>query len=377
MKPAVLKARMMTKKLRPQPLPQIMKISPYVPGKLPSKTATKTFKLSSNENPLGASAAARQAVADVTGHFELYPDGGARALREAIGEKYNIDADKIVCGSGSGEILQLLGKAYLTADDEIVQSDHGFLLYTLVAQQAGATTVSAPEKELTTDVDAILECVSEKTKIVFVTNPNNPTGTYISANEMRRLHAGLPDSVLLVIDGAYAEFVREDDFTDGMELVAEFDNVVVTRTFSKVHGLAALRLGWAYGPDHVIDALHRVRGPFNVSEAAQKAGTAAIGDDLFLEQSITQNIVQKERLTNGLSNLGLEPVKSVANFVLARFPETDGNTAAQAAKYLDKNGVSVRAMAGYKLPDCLRITVGTEEGVDAVLKYLKEFLGVA
>lgn len=374
---ANLKAELMNNKPRPEPLPQVLEISPYVPGHAPSATHGKVFKLASNENPLGASPAAKQAVAEVTCQLEVYPDGDAGALREAIAERYGLDPKRIICGAGSDEIFQMLGKAYLEKGDEIIQSTHGFLVYQLVAQQSGAATISAPEKQLRTDVDAILACVTPKTKIVFIANPNNPTGTYISFDEVRRLHAGLPSNVLLVLDGAYAEYVRANDYASGIELVSEFDNVVMTRTFSKIYGLAALRLGWAYAPAHVIDALHRVRGPFNVSETAQRAGIASIQDQEFVDKSIQHNDEQRERLTQGLESLGLKPVDSVANFVLAQFPDKLGSSAVEAAKFLDSHGVSVRAMVSYKLPHCLRISVGSGESVDAVLAGLKEFLGAS
>ncbi|ACT57929.1 histidinol-phosphate transaminase [Hirschia baltica] len=373
----IVKARMMTKKQRPEPLPQILDISPYVPGHAPSPSTGRVFKLASNENPLGASPAARRAVEEATSHLEVYPDGNATRLREAIAERYGLDANRIICGAGSDEIFQMLGKAYLEKGDEIIQSTHGFLVYELVAQQAGAITKSAPEKQLHTDVDAILDCVTEKTKIVFIANPNNPTGTYISFEEVRRLHAGLPSHVILVLDGAYAEYVRANDYAAGIELVSEFENVVMTRTFSKIYGLAALRLGWAYAPAHIIDALHRVRGPFNVSETAQLAGIAAIQDQAFLETSLAHNNEQRERLFAGLEKLGLDPVPSVANFILAKFPEKLGQSAVEAAKFLDTKGVSVRAMVSYKLPHCLRISVGSADSVDAVLSGLEEFLAAS
>ena len=365
----------MTQKKRPEPLPQVMEISPYVPGHAPTVEGRKVFKLSANENPLGASPAARRAVEQVAQNLETYPDGDAAALRTAIAERYGLDANRIIIGAGSDEIFQMLGRAYLEKGDEIVQSTHGFLVYSLVAQQSGTVTISAPERQLRTDVDAILDCVTEKTKIVFIANPNNPTGTYISFDEVRRLHAGLPSNVLLVLDCAYAEYVKANDYASGIELVSEFDNVIMTRTFSKIYGLAALRLGWAYAPAHVIDALHRVRGPFNVSETAQRAGIEAIKDQAFIDKSLAHNEEQRERLIVGLEKLGLDPVRSVANFVLARFPKELGKSASEAAKYLDAHGVSVRGMTAYKLPHCLRISVGSAEGIDAVLSNLEAFMG--
>lgn len=367
----------MTDKPRPQALAQVMEISPYVPGHAPTKVSGPSFKLASNENPLGASPAAKQAVMDVSSNLETYPDGSATALRVAIAQRYGLDANRIICGAGSDEIFQMLAKAYLEKGDEIIQTTHGFLVYHLVAQQSGALTVVAPETQLRTDVDAILERVTPKTKMIFVANPNNPTGTYISFEDVRRLHAGLPSNVLFVLDAAYAEYVRANDYSSGIELVSEFENVIMTRTFSKIYGLAALRLGWGYAPTHVIDALHRVRGPFNVSETAQRAGIAAIQDQTFIEKSLELNDEQRERLTDGLEDLGLAPVPSVANFVLVKFPKNIGKTAPEAAKYLDEHGVSVRMMAAYKLPDCLRVSVGSAQSVDAVLGHLANFLKIS
>lgn len=364
----------MTNKLRPEPLPFLEAVSLYVPGKAPSVVDGKIFKLASNENPLGASEAAKQAVQDVTSELEVYPDGSIQELREVIGKKHDIDPERIFCGTGSDEILQLLGRAFLGKGDEVIKTTHGFLIYELVAQQCGANIVLAPEKELRTDVDAVLDCVTDKTKIVFIANPNNPTGTYLSDDEVRRLHAGLPKNVLLVLDSAYAEYVKLDDYEPGIKLVSEFENVVMTRTFSKVYGLAALRLGWSYGPKHIIEALRRVRAPFNVTATAQRAGIAAMGDQAFVDASVELNDIQRARLTDGLEKLGLAPVPSVANFVLARFPEVQGKGAGEAADYLDQRGISVRPMGGYRLPNCLRISVGDAEGVDAVISALAEFL---
>ncbi len=364
----------MTESLRPEPLPQVKEIKPYVPGHAPKKTGGRTFKLASNENPLGASPLAKQAIIDSTEHLEVYPDGGFSALRAAIAQRYGLNADQIMCGAGSDEIFQLLGRAFLTKDDEIIQTTYGFLVYHLVAQQSGAKTVIADEVDLTASVDNILACVTERTKIVFLANPNNPTGTYIPFDEVRRLHAGLPRNVLLVLDGAYAEYVRLNDYSAGIELVSEFENVIMTRTFSKIHGLASLRVGWAYGPAHVIDALHRVRGPFNVSSQAQLAAIAALGDQAFMERSVSLNDAQRSRLTDGVRELGLEATDSVANFVLVRFPTLEGRTASDAAAFLETQGVSVRNMASYKLPEYLRISVGDEEGTSAVLDGLRAFM---
>lgn len=353
----------------PRPLPSILEITPYTPG----QSLPGAHKLSSNENPLGYAPGVGDAIASATSKLATYPDGGATALRQAIAHTYGLDPDRIVCGAGSDELFQFLSRAYLSPGDEIIQTEHGFLVYSLVAQQAGATTVFAPERDLTADVDAILERVSPRTRLVFLANPNNPTGTYLPMEEIKRLHAGLRQDILLVLDGAYAEYVRRNDYSSGLELAAEQPNVLMTRTFSKIHGLAALRLGWAFGPASVIDAINRVRGPFNVSAIAQAAGVAALADGDFVRRSVDHNLVELNRLSAGLTSLGFDVVPSVANFCLVRFPETPGRSAADCDAFLRARGIVVRAMGAYRLPDCLRISVGSEAANTAVLEAMSEF----
>jgi len=244
-----------------------------------------------------------------------------------------------------------------------------------VAQQCGADTISAPETDLKTDVDALLDRVSEKTKIVFVANPNNPTGSYIPFSEIKRLHAGLPQNVLLVLDGAYAEYVRANDYAAGMELAGEAPNVLVTRTFSKIHGLAGLRLGWAYGPESVIDALHRVRGPFNVTSVAQAAGIAAIEDDAFVARSIAHNETELRRVSGAIAETGLTTYPSVGNFLLVEFPDKDGARATDADAHLRQRGIVVRDVNVYGLPNFLRVSIGTVEANDDVIAAFKAFRG--
>lgn len=351
----------------PQPLPQIMDIVPYKGG----ESMEKAHKLSSNENPLGCSAAAREALIRAADHLEIYPDGAAARLRAAIAAKYGIDAERIVCGSGSDEIFQLLGRAYLKPGDEIIQTEHAFLVYRLVAQQAGAIVVDAPETNLTADVDAMLERVTDKTKIVFLANPNNPTGSYIPFDEVKRLHAGLREDILLVLDGAYAEYVRKNDYSAGMELAGEAPNVLMTRTFSKIHGLAALRLGWAYGPASVIDAVHRVRGPFNVSAVALAAGEAALTDDAFMAKSAEHNETELARIKTKLEAASFVVAPSVGNFLLIRFGSAD--RAAAADKFFRSRGIVIRGMAAYGLPDCLRLSTGTVSQNDEVIAAFEAF----
>ena len=342
------------------PLPGILDIVPYKGGEADIPGIARPWKLSSNENPLGCSPAAQAAFVAASQDLSIYPDGAHARLRTALAQRYGLDPERIVCGSGSDEIFQMLGRAFLARGDDVVQSRHGFLVYRLTAQQAGATCTSAGETDLRADVDAILAAVSARTRIVFLANPNNPTGTYLPIEEVRRLHAGLRPDILLVLDAAYAEYVRTDDYSSGLELAATSDNVLMTRTFSKIHGLAALRVGWACGPKGVIDALNRVRGPFNVSGPALAAAVAAIGDTGFAEASAGFNATWLAWLDREVRALGLETVPSVGNFLLVRFDPGRGQSAAAADAFLRGRGVIVRPVGAYGLPEHLRISVGTE-----------------
>jgi histidinol-phosphate aminotransferase len=362
---------------RPEPRPGVLKIKPYVPGKSHAPGVEKVFKLSSNESPLGPSPHAVAAYRAVGDHLEDYPDGAATALREAIGRAYGLDPDRIVCGAGSDDLLNLLARAYLADGDEAIHTTHGFLVYPIATLGAGAMPVVAPEKAYTADVDAILACVTERTKIVFLANPNNPTGTFIPFDEVKRLHRGLPPHVLFVLDAAYAEYVRRNDYEAGIELVATSENVVMCRTFSKIHGLAALRLGWLYGPAHIVDAVNRVRGPFNVNAAAIAAGVAAIADADHVEQARAHNDRWLAWLSEEIGRLGLEVTPSVANFVLIHFPWEKGRTAAEADAFLSARGLVLRQVGVYGLPHALRMSVGCEEANRLVVKTLAEFLGKA
>jgi len=359
----------------PQPKPGINDIAIYVPGKSAAPEGVRLFKLSSNESPVGPSQKALDAYAQAAGHLEDYPDGSASALREAIGEVHGLNPANIVCGSGSDEVLSLLANAYLGEGDEAIYSEHGFLVYRISILANGATPVIAPEKDFTAQVDAILERVTAQTKIVFLANPNNPTGTYMPIDEVHRLHSGLPSNVLLVLDAAYAEYVHQDDYEAGIELVSSNQNVVMTRTFSKLFGLAALRIGWLYGPSHVVDALTRIRGPFNVNSAAIAAATASIRDREHVEMAIAHNDEWLTKTTDGLRELGLEVTPSIGNFVLVHFSEEPGKTAAEAERFLSRRGYVLRGVGGYGLPNALRMSIGTEEANLGVLSALKEFLG--
>ncbi len=360
---------------RPQPRPGVLEIEAYVPGKSKAPGVAKVFKLSSNETPLGPSPKAVEAYARVASHLQDYPDGSAGALREAIGRMYGLDPNRIVCGAGSDDLLNLLARAYLAEGDEAIHTLHGFLVYPIATLGTGAKPVVTAEKNFTADVDAILKAVTPKTKMVFIANPNNPTGTYIPFDEVKRLHRGLPSHVLLVIDAAYAEYVRRNDYESGIELVATSDNVVMTRTFSKIYGLAALRLGWMYGPAHIVDAINRVRGPFNVGSPAIEAGIAALADTAHTEKARAHNEKWLAWLTDEIGKLGLTVTPSVANFILIHFPETPGKTAKDADTLLTSRGCVLRAVRAYHLPNCLRMTVGSEEANRLTVKTLAEFMG--
>lgn len=357
----------------PAPKTGILDIAPYVAGKPGGAPRPDIVKLSANETPLGPSKQALQALSGMSSSLHRYPDSGVTALRNAIGETYAIDPDRIVCGAGSDELIGLLIHAYAGPGDEILMSRHGFLMYKIYAQGFGVSTVMAPEKNLRTDVDAMLAAVTPRTKIVFVANPNNPTGSYITRDELKRLHAGLPPHVLLAVDAAYSEYATEKDYSDGRELVDKNENAVMLRTFSKIYGLAALRLGWAYAPAHVVDVLNRIRGPFNVSAAAQAAGMAAVRDKDFIRTSREFNAEWRGWLAKELAALGLTVYPSIANFVLIGFPQGNHNAAA-ADDFLVKKNLVLREVKGYGLPDCLRLTVGLKENNHAVIAALKTFL---
>ncbi len=364
----------MTQIDRPVPRDGILKIDPYVPGKSSAPGVARIFKLSSNESPLGASKKAIEAFKSVAGKLEDYPEGSALRLREAIGKRYGLDPARIVCGCGSDDLLHLLATAYIGEGDEGIFTTHGFLVYEIAILAAGGKPVVVPETNFTADVDAILAHVTPRTKMIFLANPNNPTGTYAPMSEVKRLHASLPPHVLLVLDAAYAEYVRRNDYSAGLEMVSTNDNVVMTRTFSKIHGLANLRLGWAFAPGHICDALHRIRGPFNVNGPAMEAGIAAIEDADHVTFAADHNEKWLTWLSDEIAKLGLKVTPSVANFLLVHFPATAGATAKDADAFLTARGIIVRNVASYKLPQCLRITVGTEEANQLVVGALRDFV---
>lgn len=347
---------------------EILEIKPYKPGT--SKVAGKKdpIKLSSNENALGASPKALTALHDSASNIQRYPDGGSTELRNALGKLHGLDAERIVCGAGSDELIAFLCHAYAGEGDEVLFSEHGFLMYPISALRVGAVPVKAPEKDLCADIDSLLSKVTDKTRILFLANPNNPTGSYISSDKVEQLRRRLREDILLVLDAAYCEFVDAPDYNEGNGLVDKYDNVVVLRTFSKIFGLASLRLGWAYCPADVADILNRVRGPFNVSLQAQVAGLAALGDQEFLTKSREHNTKWRAWLADEISKLGFKVYPSEGNFLLVEFAN-----APAMDEHLQKEGIIARRMEGYGLPNTLRFTIGKETENKALIAALKSF----
>jgi histidinol-phosphate aminotransferase len=358
----------------PQPRPGVMSIPLYEAGKSSVKGAVRVMKLSSNEAALGASPHAVAAYGPLADTLYRYPLGDSAELRTAIAEVHGLDAGQIICGCGSDEMFALICRAYAGPGDEIIHTKHAFAIFAIYARSVGATPVAVPEKDLTADVDAILSAVTPNTKIVFLANPNNPTGTYIPGSELLRLWKGLREDIVLVLDGAYAEFVEASDYDGGFDLARTTHNVVATRTFSKIYGLAALRLGWAFGPKEIIGAMERLRAPFNVTKAAQVAGVAAVRDQAHIAKAKAHNTKWKQIALQRLRGMGLKAADSAGNFVLPEFPATKGRTAAEADAFLQSKGLIVRRVDGYGLPNHLRISIGTEEEMTAVLDALAAFM---
>jgi histidinol-phosphate aminotransferase len=360
----------------PRPKPWIDAIAPYIPGRSSSDSGIVSAKLSANENPLGTSPAARAAFAAAADTLGRYPDGGATALREAIAARFDLDPARVIYGTGSDEILHLAAGAYAGVGDEILFVRYGFSVYPIATRRVGATPVEAPDKDYATDVDALLACVTERTRVVFLANPNNPTGTFLPRAELLRLHAALPSDCLFVIDQAYYEYVDEAEDDGGFDLAKTASNVLVTRTFSKIHGLAAERIGWGYASAEVVTALHRIRAPFNITTAGQAAAVAALGDEGFVTASRTHNMRMRAWLETeiaALGNAGLRTVPSRANFVLVLF---EGALTGEAAfEGLMQRGFITRWLPGQQLPHGLRITIGTEDEMKRLVAALREMVG--
>jgi len=357
----------MTQMITPQP--GIMDIALYQGGASHVAGHDNALKLSSNENPFGPSPAAIKAYEAEGRQLHRYPSSDHAGLRGAIGEVHGLDPERVICGAGSDEIIAFLCQAYAGPETEVVHTEHGFAMYRISALAAGATPVEVPEHERVTDVDAILAACNDKTRLVFIANPNNPTGTMIGAADVQRLAEGIPAKALLVLDGAYAEYV--DGYDGGAALVDQRDNVVMTRTFSKIYGLGGLRVGWGYGPTHVIDVLNRLRGPFNVSNAALAAAEAAVRDVAYVDHCRAENARWRGWMADALGELGVSSDVSLANFILARFASQEEAEACDT--YLQSQGLIVRRVGGYNLPSCLRITVGDESGCRRIVHAVRQF----
>jgi histidinol-phosphate aminotransferase len=360
---------------RPVPKPGIMEIHAYVPGKAKADGVEHPIKLSANENILGCSPKAREAYAGAADQLHMYPDSRTSLLRAAVAERFRLEPERLIFGQGSDEVFQLLNSVFLEPGDNIVQGEYGFAAYAIGAYACQAEVRRAKEPNYTIDVDELLACVDDRTRLVFIANPANPTGTWIPFSEIERLHAALPPSVVLVLDGAYAEFCKDPSFDVGLDLARRADNVVVTRTFSKLHGLAALRVGWGYAPAEIIAAMDRIRLPFNISIPGQAAAVAALADQDFQDRSIAHVEQWRPWLAQQLGGLGLEVVlPSAANFLLVGFPTTPGKTAKEAEAYLASRGLLVRGVGNYGLPGHVRITIGLEEHNRAVTEALRDFM---
>ncbi len=358
----------------PAPHPGILDITPYKPGKSSAEGVAHPVKLSANENILGCSPAAREAFVAAAETLGQYPDGQGGGLRAAVAERYRLEPERLILGCGTDEIFAQINQTYLQAGDNIVQGEFGFGAYAIGARANQAEVKFAAETNYRIDVDATLEQVDERTRLVFIANPANPTGTFVPLAEVERLHAGLPGRVILVLDGAYAEFNTDPTFSDGIDLARQADNIVVTHTFSKLHGLAALRVGWAYAPVAVAEAVDRIRLPFNTSHAAQGAAMAALADQAFQARSLAHVEQWRPWLTQQLGGLGLDVGPSSANFVLVGFPRSGGRLAAEAEAFLAGRGLLVRGVGGYGLPDHLRLTIGLETHNRAMIEAFADFM---
>jgi histidinol-phosphate aminotransferase len=353
------------------PRPSILSVEPYVGGESKVPGVNRVIKLSSNEGAFGPPPGAIAAIAEAAKEAHRYPDGGATALREAIGRRHGLDPERIVCGNGSDELLSLLILAYGGEGTELIMSAHGFMMYDITGRWAGCRVIKVPEKNLTADVDGLLAAVGPRTRLLFLANPNNPTGSILPQSEVERLRRELREDVLLVLDSAYAEYVTQSEYDPGVKLVDATPNTVMTRTFSKIYGLGGMRLGWCYAPPAIVEVLGRVRGPFNANAAAMAAGIAALAEPGWLEKSVAHNTEWRAKLSQALTAAGLKVWPSQGNFVLVDFARVERAKAAD--ELLRNRGLIVRAMGGYGLPHCLRVTIGTPEENTLVIEALTEF----
>jgi len=355
-----------------QARPGVLRLAPYRQGQSAIEGVKDPIKLSSNESSQGPSPLAIEAYREAAGSLNRYPDGSQQALREAIGEVHGLDPQRIICGNGSDELILLMARAYVGEGDEALLSENGFVMSNIHCVAQGAELVIAPERDYRVDVDAMLARVTEKTRFCTIANPNNPTGTYLAPEELRRLHAGLPDNCLLLVDDAYAEYVTNEDYTDGRELVDQSDNVVMTRTFSKIYGLPSLRIGWAYCPQPVFDLVQRIRTPFNTNGPAMAAAIAAVRDTAYVEELREFNAQWRDRIRDELTGLGFEVIPSQANFYLMRFAEDSGRSGTGAAAFLQSRGIIPRPAGDSD--QFLRVTIGLAHENEAVLRALAEYM---
>ncbi|MBH67017.1 MAG: histidinol-phosphate transaminase [Rhodospirillaceae bacterium] len=351
----------------------IEEMARYQPN-LSAPSTGRIIRLSANEGAFGPSPKAIKALNSVAQHIHWYPEEEPAALAEALGSKYSLDPDRMIFGCGSDELIMSICQAYLDPGDEAIHTEYGFIMYPMSIRVAGGVPISAPDRNYTVDIDAVLERITDKTKIVFIANPNNPTGSYLSHTEVSRLHQNLPHTVLLVLDSAYSEFVVRNDYSSGAELVEISENVVMLRTFSKLYGLAGLRLGWGYAPKHVIDAIHVVKQPFGANRAAVSAALAALDDQKFIDKSVKHNEIWRTWTSTEFEKLGLYCLPSVANFLMVRFPSETGRTAVEAGTYLSNRGILTRGMSGYGASDYLRLSIGTQDEMKIVVKTVSDFL---
>jgi histidinol-phosphate aminotransferase len=356
----------------PLPRPEILTIHPYVAGESDLPGVNRTVKLSSNEGAFGVPPSAGATIANAAGDSYRYPDGGANRLRAAIGKRWGLNPDRIVCGAGSDDLLYQFCLSYGGPGRDIIMSAHGFSIYHIAGTYAGSRVIKVPERQLTADLDAMLAAVSPATRLIFLANPNNPTGSMVPADAVARFRGALPPEVLLVLDSAYAEYVTRADYEAGSKLVDATGNTVMTRTFSKIYGLGGMRIGWCYAPPAVVDVLNRVRGPFNVSVAAQAAAIAALAEPGWVEKGQAHNAEYRSKLAAGIEAAGLKVWPSEGNFVLVDLETTEVANAADA--FLRGSGIIVRKVGGYGLPHCLRVTVGTAEEVGLVVDAFTEFM---
>jgi len=358
---------------KPEAVAGIASLRPYKQGQSKIGNRTNPIKLSSNESNLGASPKAIKAYKEYADQLFRYPEGSQRELTQAIGERFGLNPQQIICGNGSDELILLLIRAYTQPNDEIIISEYSFVMAKIHARIHGANVIIAPEPELKISVDEILSRLTPRTKMIIVANPNNPIGQYISADEIKRLHENLPSDVLFVLDGAYADYVEEADFDDGAKRADEHGNIVITRTFSKLYGLAGLRIGWAYAPPNIIDTLQRIRTPFNTNGAALAAATEAVQDKEYADFVRQHNAKWLRQINEALTKLGLTMIKSVTNFYLIRFDEFGEAGAEKAWEFLLQKNIIARPISASGPPNCLRLTIGRDEENQAVIQAFTEF----